>query len=45
MRFCDHERRASSKECSYEMYAGKRTQKYSKDDKDTLCSYPVTYPF
>ena len=27
------------------MYAGKRTQKYSKDDKDALCSYHATYAF
>ena len=29
----------------HEMYAGKRTQKYSKDDKETLCFYHVTYAF
>ena len=26
-------------------YAGKRTQKYDKDDKETVCSYYVTYAF
>ena len=27
------------------MYGGKRTQKYSMDDKETVCSYHVTYAF
>ena len=27
------------------MYAGKRTQKYSKGDKETVCFYHVTYAF
>ena len=27
------------------MYAGNLTQKYSKDDKETKCSYHVTYSF
>ena len=29
----------------HEMYAAKRTQKYIKDDKETLCFYHVTYAF
>ena len=27
------------------MYVGKRTQKYSKGDKETVCFYHVTYTF
>ena len=27
------------------MYAAKRTENYRKNDKDTVCSYDVTYAF
>ena len=43
MRFCGHERGTSWEESLHEMYAGKRTQKYSKNDKETVCSYYVTH--
>ena len=38
-------RGASREESWHEMDAGKRTQKYIKDDKETVCSYHVTYAF
>ena len=28
-----------------DMYEGKRTQKYGKNDKETVCFYDVTYAF
>ena len=37
MRFCSHERSAFWAENLHEMYVRKRTQKFSKDDKDTVC--------
>ena len=46
MRFCGNERGACVLRKSWhEMYAAKRTQKYSKDDKETVYSYHVTYAF
>ena len=35
----------SWEESWHEMYAAKRTQKYSKDDKETVYSNNVTYAF
>ena len=35
----------SSEESCHEMYAAKRTQKYSKFDKENVHSYHVTYAF
>ena len=35
----------SSEESWHEMYAAKHTKKYSKDDKETVCSHHLTYAF
>ena len=48
MRFCGHEGGASvfrRKLAWHEMYAAKHTKKYSKDDKETVCSHHLTYAF
>ena len=36
IRFCGHERGAWKEDTWHEKYPGKRTQKYSKDDKESL---------
>ena len=45
MRFCGPESGGCSEESWHEIYPGKPTQKCSKDDKEAVCSYHVTYPF
>ena len=44
IRFCGHEKGACWEESWHEMYPGEGTQKYSKDDKESVCSY-LTYTF
>ena len=41
MSYCGHERGASREECLYVICAGKRTQKYSKDDKERVITYEL----
>ena len=43
IRFCGHESGAWWEESWNEIHPGYRTQKHSKDDKETVCSYHVTY--
>ena len=43
IRFCGHESGAWWEESWNEIHPGYRTQKYSKDEKETGCSYHVTY--
>ena len=44
MRFCGQKTGDCWEESWHEMYPDNRTQKYSKDDKETVCCY-VTYAF